>query len=158
MAALAGLLAGLAGPVLLKRDRDILAGRAVAIDGDSLRVGGSEIRLAGIDAPELAQTCRTQTGVIACGREARSALAALVSGREVRCESDGSDPYGRRLARCRAGEQEINAALVRGGQAINTGPYAAEQAAARREAVGLWKTAFDLPVDWRATHPREAPR
>ena len=37
-------------------DRD-LAGAARVVDGDTLEVKGEKLRLQGIDAPEMAQTC-----------------------------------------------------------------------------------------------------
>jgi len=47
------------------------------IDGDSLRTGSEEIRLVGIDAPELRQTCRDgQDREWSCGRAAKARLAA----------------------------------------------------------------------------------
>lgn len=52
---------------------------ATAIDGDSIRIANEEIRLVGIDAPELFQTCRDERGSEwTCGREAHSLLRSLV--------------------------------------------------------------------------------
>src|SRR5262245_59324026 len=54
-----------------------LALRVHVIDGDSLRTGSEEIRLVGIDAPELRQTCRDgQDREWSCGRAAKARLAA----------------------------------------------------------------------------------
>ena len=50
------------------------------IDGDSLRNGSEQIRLVGIDAPELRQTCRDAQGrEWSCGRAAKARLAELVA-------------------------------------------------------------------------------
>jgi endonuclease YncB( thermonuclease family) len=50
------------------------------IDGDSLRNGNEQIRLVGIDAPELRQTCRDLQGrEWSCGRAAKARLAELVA-------------------------------------------------------------------------------
>src|SRR5262245_32000118 len=66
-----------------------------AIDGDSLRSGTEEVRIMGIDAPELNQTCRDERGRgWACGREARKQLSALIARGEVRCTPNGRDRYG----------------------------------------------------------------
>ncbi|MEJ1935706.1 thermonuclease family protein [Nostoc sp. NIES-2111] len=155
-AALAGLIAGLAGPLFLRQgERVTMEGRAVAIDGDSLRMGGTELRLLGIDAPELAQTGSRGAAEVDGGQEARRALAALVAGVAVRCESEAADTYGRRLARGSADGRDIAAAMVLAGHAVNTGNYGAEQGRAREARAGLWRTRFDIPADWRATHPRE---
>ncbi len=40
-------------------------GRMVFSDGDSLRVSGARVRLFGIDAPEMDQTCTRQDGELA---------------------------------------------------------------------------------------------
>jgi endonuclease YncB( thermonuclease family) len=155
-AALAGLIAGLAGPLVLRHgERMTVEGRAIAMDGDSLRIGATQVRLLDIDAPELAQTCRLGAAEVYCGQEARRALAVLVTGTAVRCESEAADTYGRRLARCFAEGRDIAAAMVLAGHAVNTGRYGAEQGRAREARAGLWRTRFDIPADWRATHPRE---
>ena len=42
----------------------IVSGLAIVTDGDSLKIDNNKIRLVGIDAPELKQTC--QNGVTTC--------------------------------------------------------------------------------------------
>ena len=45
------------------------------IDGDTLVLHGETIRLHGIDAPELAQSCKSSSGkTFRCGRDARHIL------------------------------------------------------------------------------------
>jgi len=39
-----------------------ITGPARVIDGDTIAIGGERIRLHGIDAPEMKQTCRTSKG------------------------------------------------------------------------------------------------
>ncbi len=55
-----------------------VSGLARPIDGDSLWVGGNEVRLKGIDAPEGRQTCRRSGAIWGCGEAARSALVGLI--------------------------------------------------------------------------------
>lgn len=151
-----GLLA-VAGAVLQYRlgPGRSLAGMAVAIDGDSLRLAGEELRLEGIDAPEYRQTCRDRAGQgVACGRQARRALAAMLAPGKVSCTVSRVDRYGRGLARCRSGSADINAALVRQGQALAYGDYRAEEEEARAAGRGLWATSFERPQQWRQSHPR----
>ncbi|SIQ00366.1 MULTISPECIES: thermonuclease family protein [unclassified Bosea (in: a-proteobacteria)] len=153
---LLGLVA-LAGAVLQYRLGPArgLAGPAQAIDGDSIRLLGEELRLEGLDAPEFRQTCRDGAGrSIACGREARRALQALLMRGETRCEIGKSDRYGRGLARCWQGEEEINAALVREGHAVAYGGYGAEEAQAKAARRGIWALDFERPEAWRRSHPR----
>ena len=64
---------GVAAPAEAKRmDPVLLQGEARAIDGDTLQVGDTRLRLHGIDAPELRQTCEDNSGEAwACGRRLR---------------------------------------------------------------------------------------
>jgi endonuclease YncB( thermonuclease family) len=128
------------------------SGIATVVDGDSLRMGQKRIRLEGIDAPELAQTCISGGRVVNCGRQARDHLRALISGRSVSCEGWQSDKYGRLLARCTARSIELNAAMVRDGWAVAYGDFALQQAEAQAERRGLWQGDFELPREWRRKH------
>ncbi len=134
--------------------RTTATGFARVMDGDSLRLGASEIRLEGIDAPELAQTCIRSGREVPCGREARARLAALIGGREVACSMGRTDQYGRQLARCRADGIDINAAMVSEGHAVAYGDYEAQERDARAAARGMWAGSFQRPQDWRRDHPR----
>lgn len=131
-----------------------------AVDGDTLRAKGQRIRLNGIDAPELSQTCRDAQGQAwSCGTAARSHLAALVARGGVTCSKRGEDRYGRMLATCSAaGIADIGDAMVRDGHALNYGRYTSDYAGAEREARaarrGLWQGAFDNPEGWRHARPR----
>lgn len=129
-------------------------GQAVAIDGDSLRVDGAEIRLKGVDAPEYRQSCQKDRAEVPCGLMARRALAALLARGPVSCRLSGRDRYGRDLGYCRAGDVDLNAAMVRDGQAVAFGDYQAEEQEARQARRGLWALTFETPSVWREKHPR----
>ncbi len=100
--------------VVLPAQAEILTGRVVGVhDGDTLTllVAGNQpvtARLAGIDAPELAQPY---------GQKAKQALSALAFGKEARIESAGPDKYGRTLGTVYVGTVNVNAALVEQGAA-----------------------------------------
>src|SRR5690242_9808754 len=64
---------------------EILAGPANGLDEDSIAIGGERVRLWGIDAPDLGQTCTRAGKPWACGRDVAQALDRLVSGKTVRC-------------------------------------------------------------------------
>ena len=149
------VLAGLAAlGTWLEHRRPPLAGRTRTIDGDSLMVGGTEVRLYGIDAPELRQTCRRAEQPWACGTEAARALRTLIGGRDVACRARDRDRYGRVVAVCTAGGVELNAAMVKQGMAVAYGAYEADERDARDARRGLWSSSFDRPAAWRARHPR----
>lgn len=129
-----------------------LAGRAYVIDGDTISISGNHIRLKGIDAPELVQSCGTEAAMSACGQVSRQTLLRLISGREVRCEAYGRDKYNRSLAVCRVGETNINRAMIEAGQAVAYGDYQEEEGKAREARKGLWTSRFETPQDWRREH------
>lgn len=133
-----------------------------AIDGDSLRTNREDVRLLGIDAPELYQTCRDARGrQWACGREAHVKLKALVSRGDVRCTATGRDRFKRALAVCSAGAvADLGEVMVRDGFAVDfmNGRYAGAEAEARRARRGIWAGQFEQPQEWRRRNPRGADR
>lgn len=131
---------------------ETLVGSARVSDGDSLVVNGQRIRLEGVDAPELQQTCTRDGAEYPCGQRAREALVKLIGSREVSCESNGEDRYGRILARCVIDERDLAALLVEQGWAVAYGDYRREEADARAQRLGLWGGEFEEPQVWRRTH------
>lgn len=133
-----------------------VAGHVRVIDGDTIEVDGTRVRLEGIDAPEAGQRCtRRLLGRWPCGTAATAALERLVEGRTVRCEDRGVDKYGRMLGICRAGAIDINAWMVRKGLAWAfvrySRAYVNEEAAARAERVGIWQADTQTAWDYRAS-------
>ena len=75
-----------------------LSGVPRIVDGDTLAIGATKVRLQGIDAPETDQVCLHANGVRwTCGIDARDQLAAHIEGREINCTSSGTDAYKRTL-------------------------------------------------------------
>ncbi len=133
---------------------ETITGDVEIIDGDSLRIAGREVRLEGIDAPELEQTCERDGRSYPCGRLAKRALADLRAAGTARCRLSGTDRYGRGLGRCSVGDNDLNAALVRAGWAIAYGAYRREEDEARQARRGVWAGSFQRPSNWRQRHPR----
>lgn len=127
-------------------------------DGDSVTIEGTRLRLVGLDAPELSQTCRRDERGYPCGETARDHLVGLIAGRRLDCVWQTRDKYGRGLARCRAGSVDLNAAMVRDGWAVAYGGFEAEEAEARRNRRGLWAGRFEWPEDFRRRERGAAPR
>lgn len=125
------------------------AGRFHAADGDSLAIGEERMRLKGIDAPELAQTCERGGARWPCGQEAKRLLQSLVAGDDARCAGNERDRFQRLLVVCHAGGTDINAVMVRRGMAVSYGSYGDEEAEARSKKAGLWAGAFERPRDFR---------
>lgn len=129
------------------------SGLARAIDGDTLEVNGVRIRLHGIDAPEQDQPCRSGRRQWPCGREATRVLANQLRGRQVVCEVRDRDVHGRAVATCRIAGGDLNAWMVAEGWALAyrrySHAYVVQEARARREGRGLWRSQFVPPWEWR---------
>lgn len=123
---------------------------ATAIDGDTLKIGGRSVRIHGIDAPEMKQRC----GDWPAGDLAQEALAALVTGRTVRCEGRGNDRYGRMLASCKVDGLDLGAEMVRSGMALAfvrySQDYVGQEAEAKAVRRGMHGYACELPWEYRA--------
>jgi endonuclease YncB( thermonuclease family) len=135
---------------------DLIAGPAVVIDGDTVRVGEVRVRLHGIDAPEATQTCHaSQGGSWACGMQATHALQALLANQDISCQAITVDRYGRIVARCFVGNVDIQADLVRRGLAWAFVKYSTDYVAQEREAKdarrGIWQANTQPAWDYRAT-------
>lgn len=153
IAGAACVLAALIGVAAWLTPLEQLGGRVV-VDGDSLRIGSRDIRILGIDAPELHQTCTRDSRAFACGQAAKEELGRLTAGADVQCRITGRDRYGRSLARCMAGTRDLGAALVAQGMAVAYGAYDDEERLAREARRGLWAGLFERPSEWRKLHPR----
>src|SRR5690606_15327339 len=130
------------------------------IDGDSLQIGATRVRLLGYDAPEYHQTCTDADGrAWPCGEAARARLAALLADGTLACADHGHDRYGRTLALCQTSAGEVGAIMVRAGlgerlRGARDGRYLVEETAARFAGRGVWQGAHQHPADWRAAHKR----
>jgi endonuclease YncB( thermonuclease family) len=133
-----------------------LSGSARAIEGDLLEVAGRRVRLFGIDAPEIAQSCRIMIFAWGCGEDAQKMLNALIAERTVTCIEMTRDVVGMPAALCRTDGAQLNETMVRIGMALASPSeprtFAAEEAAAAREGVGVWRSSFDKPWEWRAAN------
>lgn len=91
----------------------VIAGPATVVDGDTLAIGRQAIRLEGIDAEELKEPN---------GPRAAVALALLLHGHVISCHPSGTS-YNRMVAICLADGEDIGAAMVRGGAALDCAHY-----------------------------------
>jgi endonuclease YncB( thermonuclease family) len=133
--------------------------RVGVVDGDTLSMGAERLRIHGIDAPEMSQSCERQGSRHACGEAARDAMSGILGGGLVSCAQLDTDQYQRRIVRCHDEQgRDIGAELVRQGWALAFTRYAADyvpqEAEARAARRGLWAGRFDTPWDWRARQRR----
>ncbi len=137
--------------------QDLIVGIASVIDGDTIEIHGQRVRLFGIDAPESNQLCIRPTGQgWRCGQQASFALADRIGRATVSCQPHDLDRYGRVVAVCFKGSEDLNRWMVANGWAVAfrrySLDYVPDEAAARRSQVNIWSGAFDMPWDWRAQH------
>lgn len=89
----------------------VLEGRAYVVDGDGLVIRKTQIRLFGIDAPEMNHPY---------GKTAKSALIRLCKGQVIRAEVTAVDDHGRTVARCTLPDgRDLSAEMVKLGLAID---------------------------------------
>jgi endonuclease YncB( thermonuclease family) len=160
----AALAATAPGPARLSGAAQV-TGAARVIDGDTFDIGGTRVRLFGVDAPEHDQTCKAGDGAgWACGDWATARVTELYGGKLLACQPQDIDRHGRIVARCFAGGEDIAARLV-GEGVIGAYPrysqdYVALEASAKAAGRGLWAGTMQAPEDFRQTRqsaPVDAP-
>ena len=134
---------------------EIITGLAEPIDGDTLAIGETVIRLADIDAPELAQTCEGGPKPLRrCGEHVAGLLANRIRAQEVRCEVQEVDDYDRQIARCSHDGEDLATWLVGGGWALAYRRYSERlvplEEQAKAAGQGIWAARFEPPWDYRA--------
>lgn len=122
-------------------------------DGDTVTVLDGrkvqhKVRLAGIDAPEKSQSY---------GQRAKDSLSRLVFRAEVTVQTSKKDKYGREVGKVLVGGLDANLEQVRRGFAWHykayereqspedRTTYAAAEAEARTQRVGLWRDDHPVP-------------
>lgn len=89
----------------------VLQGYASIVDGDTIVIQKTQIRLFGIDAPELDHPY---------GKKAKWALVSLCKGQTVRAEITEFDNHGRTVAKCYLPDgRDLSAEMVKQGLAID---------------------------------------
>ena len=131
-----------------------ITGKPRVVDGDTIWIGETKIRLSGIDAPEMKQTCQTpKNNQSKCGVLSKQFLSGLLRNVEITCKGDGKDRYGRLLAVCFIDWMDINEQIVMEGWALAYRKYSEDYVRAENYAKsmrrGIWKTEFVAPWEWR---------
>jgi micrococcal nuclease len=89
----------------------VLEGPAYVTDGDTITIQKTQVRLYGIDAPELHHPY---------GKNAKWAMVRLCKGHRIRAEITDEDEYGRTVAKCFLPDgRDLSEELVKQGLAID---------------------------------------
>jgi len=143
---------------IIKKDgfKYSFSGIAEITDGDSIKIANYRVRLLGIDAPEMKQSCfDAQDQPYKCGEKSREFLVNLADKKEVNCFYNGKDVYERYLAYCFVGKLSISNEILKNGHGVI---YSFKQAldeevelekSAKNKKLGIWQGAFQLPKDYR---------
>ena len=92
-----------------------ITGHCHVVDGDPIRIGNVNLRLAGIDAPELDHPW---------GQKAKWELVALCRGHKVRAELEPDMSYDRVVATCYLPDgRDLSAEMVKCGLALDWPKY-----------------------------------
>ncbi len=142
-------------------DYPITSGRASVVTGSVLLINGIYVKLLGVDAPNIEQTCSNSRGqAYRCGKNAVTWLQDWLGGQTVDCYILGNIVRHRATGICFLGEHDIGAAVVGAGWAVaytkNTDVYLPYEQQARAELKGLWNGRFYRPSDWRKLQTRRA--
>ena len=97
---------------------ETISGDVRVVDGDSLHVGDTEVRLFGVDAFEGRQVCVRDGNPWRCGEAAANELRKLTAGATITCDKRDTDSYGRTVAVCTNGTVDLGAELARAGLAL----------------------------------------
>ena len=135
---------------------DNLTGQASIIDGDTLEIHGTRIRLWGVDAPESNQLCRGDDSIqYRCGAKAANDLDSFLNKRPIDCAPVTLDQYRRTVAVCSVDGVDLADWLVRNGLALDwpqysKGKYDKAQRDAEHAGRGIWEGSYVEPWLFRA--------
>ena len=131
------------------------------IDADTIDVGGTRVRLFGIDAPEMGQPCSADGRTWDCGAWTRDAVSNRFEGAYARCREQDVDRYGRIVAQCFVDGNDMGQMIVNSGLAWAfrrySDAYDLEEKAAAVAGRGLWAVEVELPSDYRAAQFESEP-
>ena len=138
----------------------IIKGKALVVDGDTIKINGEKIRFSGIDAPESnyrgkEQICFKGETKITCGKLSKDFLIQKINNLKVTCEIETKpDRYKRKLGECFVNNKSLSRILVKNGYAFDytkysKKKYSKEQEYAKVNNLGLWGMKFEYPWIFR---------
>ena len=133
--------------------QEIIKGKAKIIDGDTINIGSNKIRLYGIDAPEINQTCLKESKEWLCGVRSKIELINMINSKTLMCKIIDIDRYKRLIGECFVNQNNINKKMVKEGWAIAyryySLKYVNDEIYAKEKKNGIWQSIFENPWDYR---------
>ena len=142
----------------IRQDQDgdrasALAGKAYVIDGDTIRVSGKVIRIAGIDAPESDQVAKNGDGRwFGHGKRVKSSLIKEIGGKIVHVDVEKYDKFGRAVGSVTCNGRNVGEWLVAEGhaRALYCDRFKHIERQARMAGRGIWGHESNIdPRVWR---------
>lgn len=137
-----------------ERTETTIVGTVSVIDGDTIEILGTRIRLNGIDAPESGQNCNISGERYRCGQKAALFLQDVIGRSQAICMPLGSDRYERIIASCTTDNRDLGSVMVANGWALAYRKYdtvyVPQENDARDARIGIWAGEFVEPWLWRA--------
>jgi len=141
-------------------ENNITKGKAIVMDGDTIKINGERIRFGGIDAPESyyrgkKQTCTEDNKKVFCGQISKDKLIEKIGNNSVNCKIEkNKDKYKRSVGECFIKEESLSVFMVRNGYAFDwphysKGKFANDQEYAKINKLGFWKMKFEYPWIWK---------
>jgi len=136
-------------------------GVAKVIDGDTVSINSSKIRLFGLDSPELDQKCKININIFflkfnydySCGEFSKIQLKKKINSKDISCKILDKDRFGRYVGECFYNKQNLNVWLVENGYAIAYRKYSKKyvlfENSAKEKRLGIWRGKFEMPWDYR---------
>ena len=142
------------------QELEIIEGKAIVVDGDTIKISSEKIRFSGIDAPESyykgkEQFCFKDEKKISCGKLSKIFLIEKIGNQKVKCEIEAkTDRYKRKLGECFVEGKSLSRILVKNGYAFDYPRYSKkkyleEQEYAKANNLGLWDMKFEFPWNFR---------
>lgn len=138
-----------------------ITGVTRVVSGDTLVLAGRVVKMFGIAAPDVSQTCADGAGRgYKCGRQSIAWLNNWLADNEVSCHIINESEKGLLTGVCMLGPYDIGAALVNAGWAVadtrQSKIYEPYQNQALMNKRGLWQGEFYMPWDWQKIQNRKA--
>ena len=124
------------------------------LSGTAFVINGITLKLYGIDAPDMSQTCLTKRSeTYKCGRNAKKKLEKLLLNKIVFCQLISPYSPSKYYAICEIQGYDIGATMVSVGWAVAdrkvTDVYIPYENQARQKNEGLWSGKFVAPWEYR---------